>query len=399
MRYPRFLVLFCLVTGLLGLGGCAFVEKADGPVNLKQTSFAELDGWDNDRHEQALAAFKISCEYSMLKKPTYAGIGPRLADGGHLGGTALDWQDPCQSAVLLMEREEPVTTQEAKAFFEEWFFPWQVRGGSGSTGLFTGYYEPQLMGSRYRQRSYQTPLLKRPADLVEVDLGEFRDDLKGRRTAGRVINGRLKPYETRAEIAAGLLPPESFEPIVWIDDPVDAFFLHIQGSGQVVLEDESIVRVGYAGQNGHPYYAIGRELVRRGELEKDEVSLQTIETWLHANPDQMQDVLNTNASYIFFRELERGPLGAQGVVLTPRRSLAIDHTRLPYGAPMWIETEPPAKGYDEVRRLMVTQDTGGAIRGPVRGDVFWGAGVEARHLAGKMKSKGRKWILLPKSVQ
>ncbi len=394
----RFSVILTLIT-LAGLTGCAVIDTSKDPVNIELSSFDDLDGWDKDNHALALDAFKISCEEDLLKKPSGTGIGPRLSSGRTLAGTALNWQEPCQSAVLLVDREKPVSQKEAKAFFEEWFLPWQVRAGSNREGLFTGYYEPLLIGSRTQQRSYQTPLLNRPDDLVMVQLGEFREDLQGRRIAGRVLNGKLKPFETRAQIEQGLLPEDGFDPIVWIDDPIDAFFLHIQGSGQVVLEDETIIRVGYAGQNGHPYYAIGRELVKRGALSKNDVTLETIQTWLRANPDQMQDVLNTNASYIFFRELEKGPLGAQGVVLTPGRSLAIDYTKLPYGAPIWVETDKPAEGFAPIRRLMVAQDTGGAIRGAVRGDIFWGAGVTAKKLAGEMKAPGEKWILLPKSVQ
>ena len=231
-----------------------------------------------------------------------------------------------------------------------------------------------------------------------VHLGRFREDLSGRRIAGRVVDGTLYPYESRAEIEQGQLTSRNFDPIVWVDDPIDAFFLHIQGSGQVVLRDGEIMRVGYAGQNGHPYYAIGRELIRRGALTREAVSLQSIESWLRANPHEMTDVLHLNASYVFFRELpENGPLGAQNVVLTPGRSLAVDHTKLPYGAPVWLEAEPPVNPHPPLARLMIAQDTGGAIRGAVRGDVFWGAGEKARHLAGKMASQGAYWILLPRN--
>ena len=235
--------------------------------------------------------------------------------------------------------------------------------------------------------------------LVMVNLGEFRDELKGERIAGRVRDGRLKPYESHAEILSGQLPVEQDRALVWVDSAIDAFFLQIQGSGIVSLDDGTIMRVGYAGQNGHPYYAIGRELVKRGELTKDKVSLQTIRSWLQAHPDQAQDVMTLNKSYVFFQEQKsEGPKGGEGVALTARRSLAVDHSIIPYGMPVWLQAEAPDHTIDTINRLMVTQDTGGAIRGAVRGDFFWGYGTQAEYYAGKMKSQGRYWFLLPKSL-
>lgn len=242
------------------------------------------------------------------------------------------------------------------------------------------------------------PLLQRPADLVAVELGGFRDSLKGERIAGRIDGNRLVPYETRAEIDAGALGDRA-RPLVWVDDPIDAFFLHIQGSGKVALDDGSAIRVGYAGQNGHVYFAIGRELIRREVLTRETVSLQTIRAWMEANPAEAEPLMHLNPSYIFFRELDRGgPVGAQNVILTPQASLAIDRSLLPLGAPMWVDVQDPLAPETRWRRLMIAQDTGGAIRGPVRGDVFWGAGAEAEARAGVMKSRGRYWLLLPAGV-
>ncbi|PNW60305.1 UNVERIFIED_CONTAM: hypothetical protein BEN50_26175, partial [Euhalothece sp. KZN 001] len=272
--------------------------------------------------------------------------------------------------------------------------------GKEDTGLFTGYYEASLKGARERGGAYQYPLRALPDDLVMVDLGAFRDDLKGRRIAGRVRGSRLHPYESRADITKGALPADQDQALVWVDDPVDAFFLHIQGSGRVMLDDDTAMRVGYAGQNGHPYYAIGRELIRRGELDKDEVSLQSIRSWLRQNPDGAWDVMFTNASYVFFRELEgAGPIGGGGLPLTPGRSLAIDPTRIPYGTPLWVDIDHPDEKAAPIRRLMVAQDTGGAIRGAIRGDVFWGHGDRGEYYGGKMKSDGRYWLLLRKGTK
>ena len=232
-----------------------------------------------------------------------------------------------------------------------------------------------------------------------VQLGEFREDLKGRRIAGRVQNGKLKPYESRADIVKGDWPHNDTV-LLWVDNAVDAFFVQIQGSGVVKLPDGSTTRIGYAGQNGHPYSAIGRELIKRVHLNKENVSMQSIRTFLEQNPTQADKIMNTNHSYVFFQEVKdkKGPLGGEGVELTAGRSLAIDRSLISYGMPIWVNLEAPIKGEIPIQRLMITQDTGGAIRGPVRGDVLWGYGSHAEEMAGQMKSRGEYWILLPNLV-
>ena len=368
---------------LLTLSACTTIDTEKAPLVLKPASFRDLPGWNKDNQEQALAAFSYSCD-RILKRDPAKTFGP---DG--IGGTYGDWQNAC--------RDLPATN--VRAFFETYFQPYQATmAGKRKDGLFTGYYEPALRGSHSRHGPYQTPLYKRPDDLVMVDLGEFRDELKGQRIAGRVKGAHLKPYEDRAAIEHGAWPHND-EILVWVDDPVGAFFLHIQGSGRINMDDGSVMRVGYDGQNGHPYYAIGRELIKRGELDKDTVSLQTIRAWLEAHPDQAEEIMNTNASYVFFKELTgSGPLGGEGVPLTPERSLAVDRSKMPYGVPVWVDLEAPTPDETAIRRLMIAQDTGGAIRGAVRGDVFWGAGKRAEYLAGHMKAEGRMWILLPKTT-
>ncbi len=375
----KILILLALLVASCTTG----MPPEDAPLKLHPASFSDLPGWQYDSHEQALEAFKISCARIMQNKPDKA--------FGSVFGVYDHWQAPC--------RELSYYTGHAQKFFEDHFRPWQVMAGKHKEGLFTGYYEPSLRGSMQRQGPYQTPVRARPDDLVMVDLGEFRDELKGHRIAGRVNNGKLKPYEDRADIVAGKLPPAQDKVIAWAEDPVDVFFLQIQGSGRIILADGTELRVGYDGQNGHPYYAIGRELIKRGELTKENVSLQSIRAWLEANPHQAAMIMNTNRSYVFFRELEgAGPLGAEGVPLTPERSLAVDRTKLAYGMPLWVDLDPPVDGQPPVRRLMVAQDTGGAIKGAIRGDVFWGYGPRAEYLAGHMKSKGKYWILLPRSM-
>ena len=252
------------------------------------------------------------------------------------------------------------------SFFEYYFVPWEAREGSSRKGLFTGYYEPLLKGSLQRHAQYQFPLHALPDDLVSVDLGQFREDLRGRRIAGRITNRKLRPYEDRATITSGAWPHND-KVLVWVDNPVDAFFLHIQGSGRIQLDSGEIMRVGYAGQNGHPYYAIGRELVARGVMPKEQVSLQTIRAWLETHTsDAYGNYMNTNRSYVFFSAAgRRGPLGGEGIALTPQRSLAIDRSLIPYGIPIWLVTGLPIAGQRPFNQLMIAQDTGGAIRGPV----------------------------------
>lgn len=382
----RFFILTIL---LLSACTTAPVEKTDdepAKLSLRQASFSDLPNWGGDDFKTFIPAFEKSCA-RILKGDPNKKLGP-LTQAGTYG----DWQPVCRSFRNMQPRN-------VKTFIESRFTPYQVLADGKPEGLFTGYYEASLKGSTTKGGPYQTPLYARPDDLVMVQLGEFREDLKGRRIAGRVIDGKLKPYEDRPQIVSS--PPASYTPLVWVDDPIDAFFVQIQGSGVVELNDsnglKNVMRIGYAGQNGHPYYAIGRELIERGEIEKEDVSLQSIRAWLEAHPDQADEIMNTNASYVFFQELnEEGPKGGEGVTLTAGRSLAIDRSLLSYGLPVWTDIEAPVEGTNKINRMMVAQDTGGAIRGPVRGDVFWGYGERAEALAGPMKSKGQYWILLPK---
>lgn len=357
-------------------------------LTLKPVAFADLPGWTADRVAEAVPAFQRSCA-KLKGVPADRPVGP-----GGVAGKAGDWQTPCAALAALPPADEGA----ARAFFQDWFTPYAAANNGNRRGLFTGYYEVELAGSRRPDPAYPVPLYRRPADLVMVDLGEFADRWKGERIAGRVVDGRLKPYEDRTAIEGGTLRGKGVE-LVWLQDPIATFFLHIQGSGRVRLPDGSEMRVGYAGQNGHKYVAIGKELIDRGELKREEVSLQTIRAWLRSHPDQAAALMNKNPSYVFFQELTGdGPNGAQGVALTPGRSLAVDAKFLPYGVPVWLDAEDPLDPSQRLRRLLIAQDTGGAIRGPVRGDVFWGHGPEAEHKAGVMKSPGEYYLLLPKTV-
>lgn len=264
----------------------------------------------------------------------------------------------------------------------------------------TGYYEPVLAGSRTRNDRFRHPVHGAPEDLVTVDLSAVAPETRHLRLRGRLEGRRLVPYWTRAEIDArgGQLRAPV---LAWVEDPVELFFLQIQGSGQVELEDGGRrvgrIRLGYADQNGHPYRSLGRYLVDRGELPLEKASMQGIMAWASANPARLQDALNFNASYVFFRELPAngGPIGALGAPLTAGRSLAVDPRHIPLGAPVFLATTFPLSERP-LERLMVAQDTGGAIRGAVRGDFFWGSGEAAGQQAGRMRQKGRFWLLWPR---
>ncbi len=381
----RFIVSATLAALMLAAAsGCAPDEdQAENPI-LKPVFFADLPGWTGDRHAEALSALLRSCT-KPIRYPTQA------KGGTERFGRAEDWRSVCREAAGIPVGDDAA----ARTFFERRFRPFQALGEDGEAGLITGYYEPELAGARRRSDAYQVPLYTRPGDLVTVNLSEFGSGLGDERLAGRVENGRLRPYHSRARIVDGALAGEGTE-IVWVADPIAAFFLQIQGSGRIRLPDGEIVRLGYAATNGRPYTAIGRVLVAEGALAREEVSLQSIRAWLHANPDQQRRVMDRNESYVFFREVPgEGPIGTHGVPLTPGRSLAVDFRLMPLGVPLWIDTVDPLDIGRPLRRLVVAQDTGGAIRGAVRGDLFWGAGQEAEERAGRMRSPGRYYVLLP----
>ncbi len=385
-----FILLLGACTGA-GINTTAPIPAKKGPdsLHLKPTVFGDVPYWQTDNMKDMADAYNKSCN-RILKKNSQSNFG-----GDARFGRTQEWQVLCRKFSKMNQAHG----QSIRSFFEQHFLPYKVSDGSNDNGLFTGYYEAGLNGSRTKKGPYQYPLRGRPDDLVMVDLGQFRDELKGQRIAGRVKSGRLKPYEDHKEILMGQLPKNQDKPIVWVDSPIDAFFIQIQGSGVIALDDGTTMRVGYAGQNGHPYYAVGRELVKTGALRKDEVSLQTIRHWMKTNPNKATDLMTKNKSYVFFKELDgEGPVGGEGIPLTPLRSLAIDHSLIPYGTPVWLTTTHPDESQGPLNRLMMAQDTGGAIRGAVRGDVFWGYGNQAEQYAGEMKSQGKYWILLPNTI-
>lgn len=379
---------FISLASVLFLVSCADLEKQtenapEQKLVLKPASFSDLPNWRNDEAQLALNAFRKSCGRILkadASKPAFREVWAK---------SNADWQRACRALP-----DGNVTSAQARSYFENNFTPFAATNNGEATGKFTGYFEASLHGSKTRGGVFQIPLRAKPDDLVMVDLGAFRDELKGQRIAGRVEGGHLKPYETRGEIEDGKLPSSQEKILLWVDSAAEAFFLQIQGSGIVTLDDGKVARVGYDGQNGHPYYAIGKELVKRGHLKQEDVSMNSIKAFLASHPDEGREIMRLNKSYVFFKLNENnqeGPKGGEGVALTPERSLAIDRSLMPYGLPVYLSTEQLS-----INRLMVAQDTGGAIRGPVRGDIFFGHGKTAEELAGPMNSPGRYWILLPK---
>ena len=365
---------------------CAPREERPEPVpavKLTEIAFSALPDWQRDRHDDALAAFKLSCPKLLKGKST------------KIGGLVVrpaDWRPVCLAA------KEPPPPDAAATFFERWFVPYLVATGERTDGLFTGYFEVELRGTRTHSATNKVPLFGMPNDLVSVDLGRFEKSLRGRRLVGRIADGKLLPYHQRDAIQRGAL--EGSAPVIaWLNDEIDAFLLQVQGSGRILLEDGNVMRVGFAGHNGHKYVSIGRALIDADELLPSQASWGGIRNWISRNPAKAEALLARNPRYIFFREIKGpGPIGAQGVPLTPRRSLAVDPKYIPFGAPIWLDTVWPGGGKRPLRRLMIVQDAGNAIKGPIRGDFFWGYGKDALAEAGRMKSRGRYYILLPHST-
>lgn len=356
---------------------CPGVEPAKPPEKpLQPAEWADLPGWTEEDPAPTFAALAASCRSLERQAP---------------------WKPACNSARTLTDK----SASALRAWFEAQFKPWALVNLDGSrSGLITGYYEPILKGSRTEGHGYNHPVFGPPDDMIVVELADLYPELKHLRLRGRIEGRKLVPYYSRAE----WVPQESKrsqEALLWIDDPIDLFFMQIQGSGQVQFADGSRVRLNYADQNGHPYRSIGRWLIERGELKAEQASMQGIKAWAKTNPARLTELLNANPSLVFFRELPvegSGPQGAMGLVLTPERSLAVDPRHVPLGAPIWLATTRP-NSEQALTRLMIAQDTGGAIRGVVRADFYWGSGADAGAQAGKMRQQGRMWVLMPREYQ
>jgi membrane-bound lytic murein transglycosylase A len=356
----------------------ALLDAVPPDARFELTDWSRVEGWAADNPGQAWPAFIASCG-QLRSQP--------------------DWAAVCELARPPGTR----SAAEARRFFETQFDVYRVTYGDAEghrqdSGLITAYYEPVLHGARAPGGAFKVPLYGVPDDLLSVDLGELYPALKGERVRGRLQGKRVVPYYDRAtlESNAALKGKE----LVWVDDAVDAFFLQIQGSGRVVLPDGQVIRLAYADVNGQPYRSIGRYLADRGDLPLEQASASNIRDWMAVHPERSSEVFNANPSVVFFREekivdASAGPKGALGVPLTAGRSIAVDPRQLPLGAPVFLATTLPGSAAP-LTRLTFAQDTGGAIRGPVRADLFWGMGHEAGREAGNMKQEGRLWLLWPK---
>lgn len=348
MRYFSLLPLFLL-------GAC----QAPQQLSYDPVTFDDLPGWHEDTLHEARPAMDLSCK-EILKKDGHA----TMISGPDGQGKMRDWHAFCRHVTKSNDKNFRKTVQNHLK-------PYRLEGENGSQGTITGYYEPILKGDKRRHGPYQTPLYRLP--------------VKG--SAHKV---------SRSKIVNGALKGKGLE-LVWVDDPIEAFFIQIQGSGKVQLPDGQIIKLGFAGQNGHPYFPIGKALVDMGELSKEEVSMQTIKAWLKNHPKQAETIMSKNPSYVFFKVNNGpGPIGSHGVPLTAKRSMAVDRQHVALGTPIWLAADHPHPHKKPLQHLVVAQDTGGAIKGAVRGDLFWGTGPEAGHLAGKMNSNGELYVLLPR---
>ena len=355
---------------------CAPPKPAPAEARYEEVPWAEIAAWAQTPLLPSLRAFVAGCARAQ-SRPAFQKACAEAREGGSPG--------------------EP----EARSFFETRFAAYRIVAAEGSDeGLVTGYYEPVLKGRREQEAGYRIPVHAVPDDLIVVDLAKVHPELRNLRLRGRIEGRRLVPYYTRAEIDSGT-PSLPARPLAWVADAVELFFLQVQGSGLVEFSSGERVRLGFADQNGHPYRSLGRYLVDRGDLKLEQASMQGIKAWAAANPDKLQKALDSNPSYVFFRELPPpkgamdGPPGALGVPLTPGYSIAVDPRYIPLGAPVFLATTYPMSN-QPLERLLMAQDTGGAIRGAVRADFFWGTGEEAGAQAGRMRQQGRMWLLWPR---
>lgn len=366
---------------------------AAAPVRFEPVSFADLPGWESDDHLAAFKAFRISCPRIKAAARAVSRAGAIAVPAPLLAA--------CDKAAAL---PEPITRAAARAFFEGEFTPHRVVHGA-KEGLLTGYYEPVLDGSRTKDDRFSTPIYRRPPDLVNLVHEAERGAKANQLTHARRTTAGTESYATRAEIEAGALADQKLE-LLYLADPVDTFFMHIQGSGRIRLTDGTTVRVHYDGKNGHPYTSIGRYLIDTGMLAADKISMGALGRWLRADPERGRHVMHQNASFVFFRELQgeeaQGPLGVLSIPLVAGRSLAVDAGTHAIGTPVYVSS--PAlthasrtKKDGGFNRLMIAHDVGSAIRGPERGDVYFGSGEKAGKLAGITKHPGRFFVLLPRN--
>ena len=360
-------------------------------------SYSELPGWSNDDLRNVWVTFLRNCR--GLMRPTTGNLAASARS------TPRAWQPVCAAAADPAQAPNPKDSESVRRFIQTWLAPWRLQSAEGklASNTVTGYYEPLVMGSRKQGGVYQWPLYTVPADLLTIDLGKMYPELVGKRVRGKLDGNRVVPYDSRASLeSSGRQPPA----VVFVNDPVDNFFLQVQGSGRVQLVDGpgagQTIRVAYADHNGHPYVSIGKWLADKNELPLAQTSMQNIREWAKRNPKRVQEMLNANPALVFFKEEpivdpEIGPKGAFGVPLMAQRSIAVDTTFVPLGAPVYLVTTQPAST-QALSKLVFAQDTGTAIKGAARADFYWGFGEAAGNLAGRMKQPGQMWVLWPKQA-
>ena len=325
-------------------------------------SFSDIAMWDREDHVAALQVFNNECTSKRL---------------------------PAALKELCLESDK---ASDAKLFFETNFQPFLLHSEQDEESILTGYYEPQFAGSLNASKDYPYPLYKRPKDMLKIEMGELHKDLEKRRLRGRLVGNKVVPYYSRSEINAGMIKEK---PLCFLKSDVDRFFLQVQGSGRVLLENNQTMFVGYDGQNGHPYRSIGKAFVESGAIAQEEISLQSIRIWLDEHPDEAKGILESNPSFVFFDKRKRAASGSLGVELTAMRSVAVDRSTIPLGYPLFLSAVNPITE-KSINRVVYAQDTGGAIKGQVRADLFCGFGAEAEQLAGELKSPLQLYLLLPK---
>ncbi|MGY6769716.1 murein transglycosylase A [Komagataeibacter sp. NFXK3] len=391
MKVFKRIAPLCAVVALCGCHMESPTLGAKAPSShARALSFSKLPGWQDDALEEALPVFLAEC-HKIESLPPESGLGGDPS--AHAGHQVGDWQAACTAARAVPTGDRAA----ARAFFEQWFVPTRMAAGKRAGGmLFTGYFEPEIRGSLRRGGIYQTPVYRRPPDLVR------QRDAQGNVVTGRLHDGQIVPYWTRAQIDGGALAHEKLE-LLWLADPVDLFFLQIQGSGRVRLPNDEIVRLGFDGLNGQPYVPLGRAMVAQGLIGSDDINMASIRGWLEANPGQARAVMEQNPNYVFFRQLPSdsplaGAPGALGVPLTPGRSMAVDRSYIPLGSPVWVQAQVPVAGHLAAwNRLDFAQDLGTDIKGPDRADLYMGWGPEAAQAAGNLHSPGQMILLVPRS--
>lgn len=386
----RFLIAIFVMIFLI-LSACLLWRFNHDDIHLKKISYNQLPGWEAADTTESMKAFNVTCKSFLKQDPD------TLVGSLYITLKAKNWYSACRAALLV----DTTSNRQTKAFFEHYMDPVEFFNYKPVQGLFTGYYLPLLHGSLTKTKQYNVPIYRIPDNLITVDLKRFDSSLTSRQLVGRLEGNKLVPFYTREEINKGMISA-SASVILWVDSHIDRLFMEIEGSGIVQLTDGSQVFLGYAGQNGASYTAVGHALIQKGVMNRKNQSMQRIRAYLESHPEDSDTIINQNKSFVFFEVLPRkSVVGVKGIVLTPGYSLAIDRQWVPIGVPVWLNTTRPddeTNAQKVFQRLMIAQDTGGAIRGMVRGDVFWGEGNKAMAIAGKMNNVGYYWLLLPKEV-